>query len=189
MSVSAVQPAPELFKAFGEDGIEYSVRPFRWTFDRAEQYFREFVKYHIFTDDVPKTIEAFLATMGNSIWFEMVNEATEEGVAFMYLTDFQPSLTEKRFLSATFHAVTWDAKAAPRRGIAQRFIQEMFTRFKLHRMQAAVPLNKGGAIRTLHKMGFKDEGVMRQSVRYGGKWFDVLLLSILEHEVSNGNGS
>jgi RimJ/RimL family protein N-acetyltransferase len=152
----------------------------------VERYLQEFVRFHIFTDDVPKTVEAFLTTLNGSLWFEMVPQGTDENVGFMYLTDFIPSLTEKRFLSATFHAVTWDAKAAPRRQLARQFIREMFRRFHLHRLQAAVPLNRGGAIRTLKKIGFKDEGIMRDAVRYNGTWYGVLLLSILEQEVSNG---
>jgi RimJ/RimL family protein N-acetyltransferase len=168
----------------GEDDVEYIIRPFKWTLEAVEKYLQEFVRFNIFTDDVPHTSDGFLATMGGAtLWFEMVKAETEENVAFLYLTDFIPSLTEKRFISATFHAVTWDAKAAPRRELVRRFLKEMFRRFKLHRIQAAVPLSRGGAIRTLHRLGFQDEGVMREPVRYGGSWYGVLLMSILENEV------
>lgn len=191
MSTLAVQQAPELFRGTGKDGIEYAVRPFRWSLEMAEKYFQKFMQYRIFTDDVPPTVDGFLNTMvgSHSLWFEMVNVETDENVAFLYLTDFVPSLSEKRFISATFHAVTWDARAAPRLELAKRFIKEVFRQFGFHRLQAAVPLNKGGAIRTLHRLGFQDEGVMREPIRYQGQWFGILLMSILEGEVLHGYGS
>lgn len=191
--MSAVAPplAPELFHGVGGDEVTYAVRPFQWTLEKAEKYYKEFERYRIFSDDVPHNVDGFLATMMGSscLWFEMVNMETEENVGFMYLTDFVPSLTEKRFLSATFHAVTWDAKGGPRIGLAKQFIKEMFKQLGLHRLQAAVPLTKGGAMRMLRRLGFKDEGVMREPIRYGGNWVSILLLSILETEVLDGTGT
>lgn len=191
MLAVADQLAPELLRGRGDDGVEYIIRPFHWNLEKVDQYLERFIRFNIFTDNIPKTEQGFIATMvgSQSIWFEMVKAETEENVAFLYLSDFVTSLTEKRFISATFHAVTWDAKAAPRRELARQFLACMFRQFKLHRIQAAVPLNRAGAIRTLKRMGFQEEGVMREAVRYYGQWFDVLLMSILEGEVSNGRAA
>lgn len=191
MSPVAAQSAPELLRGVGEDGVEYVIRPFRWTLEAAERYVKEFIRYKIFADDVPHTVDGFLTTMvgSHALWFEMVVAATGENVGFMYLTDLIPSLTEKRFVSATFHAVTWDAKAAPRLELVRRFITGIFKLLGLHRLQSVVPLSKGGAIRVLHRLGFKDEGIIREPIRYGGVWYGVLLLSILESEANNGNGA
>lgn len=186
MSSLAVRSAPEIFRCVGMDGIEYVVRPYQWSLERMEKYFKEFERFKIFTDDVPKTVEGFMATMMGSLWFECVNSLTDENVGFMYLMDFMPSQTEKRFLSATFHAITWDAKAAPRLQVGKDFIRWAFHQFKLHRLMVLVPLTKGGAIRMIRRLGFKDEGVMREAMRYGGIWVGILILSMLEGEVQSG---
>lgn len=185
------QSQPELFRGTGLDNQEYRVIPFEWTLEKAERYCKEFTKHKIFSDDVPRDLDSFLTTMlsSNSLWFEVVGQ-DGENYGFMYLTEFIPSLTEKRFISATFHAVTWDGKAAPRIEIAKEFIRRMFRTFRLHRLAAVIPLPKGGAIRMVKRMGFKEEGVIREAMRYGGQWVNHLLLSVLESEVGeSGTGS
>src|SRR6267378_2440407 len=189
MSHPAVAQPLEFLRETGEDGVEYIIRPFRWSLEAAEHYYRRFKDYHIFSDDIPDTPESFIAYVGlaGTLWFEGVRADTGENVGFVYLTDMQPSWKEKRFLSAFFHAVTWDAKAAHRRAVAKAFIRQAFKVFKLHRLQAAVPAKYGGAIRTLKKLGFTDEGRLIKARKYNGIWFDVILLAMVEGEV-NGNG-
>lgn len=186
MSHPVVAPPLEFLRETGEDGIQYIIRPFEWSLDAAEMYYRRFQGYHIFSDDIPKTPESFIAYVGlaGTLWFEGVRADTEENVGFVYLTDMQPSWTDKRFLSAFFHAVTWDAKAAWRQAVAKAFIRRVFKVFGLHRLQAAVPMKYGGAMRTLKKLGFVEEGRLVKARKYDGVWFDVLLLSIVEDELN-----
>lgn len=178
----------ELLRVAGQDGIEYIIRPFEWNLAKVEEYYHRFEKYHIFSDDIPRSPEGFLAYVSSAgtIWFEVIKNENQENVGLMYLTDLRPSWVERRFIDAFFHAVTWDAKAAPRLPVAREFIKMVFKLFGLHKLQSAVPLKYGGAIRTLKRLGFKEEGTLREARRYNGVWFGVLLLSILEHEVSNG---
>lgn len=178
----------ELLRATGSDGVEYKIRPFEWNLTKVEDYYRRFEKYHIFSDDIPKSPESFMAYVGlaGTIWFEAIRCSDGENVGLLYLTDLRPSWVEKRYISAFFHAITWDAKAAKRLPVARAFIKAVFALFGLHRLESAVPLKYGGAIRTLKRLGFKEEGVLREARKYDGKWFGVLMLSILDHEVSNG---
>lgn len=190
-SVAEINLNQEFLRAIGSDGIEYTIRPFEWNLARVEEYYHKFEKYHIFSDDIPKDPEAFLVYIGSAgtLWFEAVRCSDEVSVGLMYLTDLRPSWTERRYISAFFHAITWDAKAAKRLPVAKAFIKTVFRIFGLHRLESAVPLKYGGAIRTLKRLGFKEEGTIREGRRYNGVWFNVLLLSILEHEVSdNGAG-
>ena len=182
----AVSSQLEWFRETGADGVEYVVRPFEWTLTEAEKYSETFAKFRIFVDDVAKDLNGFLASMmgSRSLWFEVAEAVTGEHVGFIYLTDLVPSGTERRMVSATFHATVWDANATSRLGVAKRFIRELFRSLRLHRLVAIVPLNKGGAIRVMKRLGFKQEGVLRQVVRYNGAWYSALLLSVLEDEVS-----
>ena len=52
----------------------------------------------------------------------------------------------------------------------------------LHRIQLGVaPFNPAG-IRAYEKAGFVEEGRHRESVLHDGRWYDEVLMSILDHE-------
>jgi hypothetical protein len=52
----------------------------------------------------------------------------------------------------------------------------------LHRIQLSVaPFNPAG-IRAYAKAGFVEEGRHRESVLHDGRWYDEVLMSILDHE-------
>jgi RimJ/RimL family protein N-acetyltransferase len=57
-----------------------------------------------------------------------------------------------------------------------------FREMGLHRVQLGVaPFNQAG-IRAYEKAGFVEEGRHRQSVLHDGRWYDEVLMSILDHE-------
>jgi RimJ/RimL family protein N-acetyltransferase len=57
-----------------------------------------------------------------------------------------------------------------------------FRELGLHRIQLSVaPFNPAG-IRAYEKAGFVEEGRRRESVWHDGRWYDEVLMSVLEHE-------
>jgi len=57
-----------------------------------------------------------------------------------------------------------------------------FREMGLHRIQLSVaPFNPAG-IRAYEKAGFVEEGRHRESVLHDGRWYDEVLMSILDHE-------
>jgi len=57
-----------------------------------------------------------------------------------------------------------------------------FRELGLHRIQLGVaPFNPAG-IRAYEKAGFVEEGRYRESVLHDGRWYDEVLMSILDHE-------
>jgi RimJ/RimL family protein N-acetyltransferase len=57
-----------------------------------------------------------------------------------------------------------------------------FREMGLHRIQLMVaPYNQAG-IRAYQKAGFVEEGRYRQAVLHDGRWYDEVLMSILDHE-------
>jgi RimJ/RimL family protein N-acetyltransferase len=57
-----------------------------------------------------------------------------------------------------------------------------FREMGLHRIQLSVaPFNPAG-IRAYEKAGFVEEGRRRESVLHDGRWYDEVLMSILDHE-------
>ena len=57
-----------------------------------------------------------------------------------------------------------------------------FREMGLHRIQLTVaPFNPAG-IRAYEKAGFVEEGRLRESVLHDGRWYDEVLMSVLDHE-------
>jgi RimJ/RimL family protein N-acetyltransferase len=57
-----------------------------------------------------------------------------------------------------------------------------FRELGLHRIQLGVaPFNPAG-IRAYEKAGFVEEGRLRESVLHDGRWYDEVLMSVLDHE-------
>jgi RimJ/RimL family protein N-acetyltransferase len=57
-----------------------------------------------------------------------------------------------------------------------------FRELGLHRIQLGVaPFNPAG-IRAYEKAGFAEEGRRREAVWHDGRWYDEVLMSVLEHE-------
>ena len=57
-----------------------------------------------------------------------------------------------------------------------------FREMGLHRIQLGVaPFNPAG-IRAYEKAGFVEEGRLRESVLHDGRWYDEVLMSVLDHE-------
>jgi RimJ/RimL family protein N-acetyltransferase len=57
-----------------------------------------------------------------------------------------------------------------------------FRELGLHRMQLGVAAFNLAGIRAYQKAGFTEEGRHRESVLHDGRWYDSVLMSILDHE-------
>jgi RimJ/RimL family protein N-acetyltransferase len=59
-----------------------------------------------------------------------------------------------------------------------------FGTMRLHRIQLWVADANRAAIRVYEKAGFVEEGRARDTIRQGGEWHDMVLMSLLEGELS-----
>jgi RimJ/RimL family protein N-acetyltransferase len=173
----------ELVQATGADGREYSVRSINWDLEKVQRYWEQISKFPIFSDDMEKSPQGFLKFVLNAgaLWFELYDLLDEKAIGLMYLTDMTQSSTGK-LIEATWHAMVWDAKAGLRRPVFRAAIRAIFAQLGFHRLRAEIPLHFGGVIRQAKKIGFKEEGRLRESRQYNGIWFDALLLSVLGKE-------
>jgi len=176
-------PPIEVVRMKGEDGVEYSVRAMPLTLERIREAWEGFSQFEVFSDDGPQDLAAFtryvIETRG--MWFEAIGDG--KSVGLIYISNMVQSYNHDEMISAMIHAVVWDAKAAPRRVVMEEFFRRLFPLLKLHRLEGQIPAHHAGAIRTLKKLGFSEEGRKREAARYKGSWFDVIVLSLLESEV------
>jgi Acetyltransferases, including N-acetylases of ribosomal proteins len=159
-----------------------------WNLSKLEQAWAKWQRTGILSDDVPHTFNGFstFVTLNGSVWFELVEVESDKQIGLIYLNDFVRSLTYGRFNQATFHAVIWDPLVSRHVDLGKKFLQLIFSSFKLHRLQAEIPLRFKGAIKVTKSLGFSQEGTLRRARLYKGQWYNVLVLGLLEDEVDNG---
>jgi RimJ/RimL family protein N-acetyltransferase len=63
-----------------------------------------------------------------------------------------------------------------------------FERLGMHRISLEVFSFNPRARRVYEKAGFRAEGVLRESLRYGGQWIDATVMSILASEWAEHHG-
>ena len=61
-------------------------------------------------------------------------------------------------------------------------LQHGFEKMELNRIEAIVYPENTASLRLLERLGFQQEGLLRQSFRQGDKYYDHLLLSLLQDE-------
>ena len=64
----------------------------------------------------------------------------------------------------------------------QSALQHGFEKMDLNRIEAIVYPENTASLRLLERLGFQEEGVLRQSYRQGNRYYDHLLLSLLKDE-------
>lgn len=65
---------------------------------------------------------------------------------------------------------------------AKAVISYAFTHMQLHRIEATVTPTNVGSLKVLKKIGFQKEGVLRQQKLLHGKFYDAVMLSLLQSE-------
>ena len=185
MSTSSAVVQSELVASTGLDGHEYVVRQINLNLADLYEMSEKFARHEIFSDDFPVTKDSFARYVisSGSLWYEIYDLTKDEQVGVIYLTQLLPSEVRNILVGAEFHAELWDSNAKDRIPIGKAAIAALIRLFKIHRLYAQVPMKHGGAIRNLLKLGFIDEGRMRQARAYKGEWYDTMILSILESEV------
>jgi RimJ/RimL family protein N-acetyltransferase len=61
-------------------------------------------------------------------------------------------------------------------------VEYAFREMGLHRVQLVVAPFNGAGIRAYEKAGFVEEGRHREAVWHDGRWYDEVLMSVLDHE-------
>lgn len=186
LTTGVAELLPELCRMTnGADGKEYVVQLCVWSADKLEEYYKRSAKFNIVPDELTNTLEGYAAFVlsGQAVFYEIVCLEDRDVVGLMYVTDLTKDYSTGRFSSGNWHCELWDAKAYLRKEILVAAIRGLFDCFGLHRMGCEIPTKFGGAIRVARGLGFKIEGRKREAAKFGGAWFDVMLLSLLKQEL------
>lgn len=127
--------------------------------------------------DVPRdNVMAFTEqlTLRQDSWFV---EAGELGL--FYFTNIVPRL------DATFNMIFWDKRlTGDRREVAKLAISAAFSLFALRRISSVVVESNIPLRKTLQKIGFMPEGIIRQSKRIGDVYHDAHTYGLLSEEIT-----
>ncbi|WP_107942072.1 GNAT family N-acetyltransferase [Metasolibacillus fluoroglycofenilyticus] len=93
--------------------------------------------------------------------------------------------------SAIFHIMIGDANVRGK-GLGHfattKILLHAFTNMNIHRIELSVLTNNIPAIQLYEKVGFKKEGISRESIYKDGQFVDVQIMSILKYEFLNSQG-
>lgn len=94
--------------------------------------------------------------------------------------------------SSIFHIIIGDSNVRDK-GLGyfatSKILLHAFKNMNLHRIELSVLTNNIPAIKLYEKVGFKKEGISRQSVYKEGQFVDVQIMSILKNEFLNSQGA
>lgn len=86
-------------------------------------------------------------------------------------------------LDAIVHLTFFDRRLKGREKVLTDIMHEVMTKFQLRRLTAAVPCNRRIMIRYLRRLGFREEGVMRDAYLTEGRYLDMVLFGLLKEEL------
>lgn len=169
---------------YGTDGEVYRIEPLHWTVDKVREVWDRTKDKGIFNDEMAESPENFLSYVlqSGAVWFELMQG--DQSIGLMYLTNLEAG-TRNDVVQAYWHALVWEPKKAsicvP---VFRKAIMELFDSLRLQKLYAEVPIRFRATIKVATKIGFVQEGRLRECRNHRGIWFDAVLLGLLKHEVA-----
>jgi len=164
------------------DGTQMrSVRLCKLTPEKLKYLHEKLSQFEVmFNEHVQGDMESFIKTFLTFEGFDiqptgLIWEVDDVGI--LYLTEIRPAY------EAQAHFSFWDRKFFGRENLIRKMMRYVFDEFGFHRIVVEVPLYAKPTLFAIERIGFVQEGRKREAVKYRGKWFDMNLYSILEHEV------
>ena len=102
---------------------------------------------------------------------------TDDGGGILTLSNMKPGLR------AEAHLTFWDHKLSPRIELIRECLVWAFLSFDLYRIEVFIPALGHALRRVLKKIGFREEGILKNRSWYEGQLIDTVLLAILREEI------
>lgn len=160
------------------------VRLEQLSFDRIKFLWDKLKEFDVlFNDFVREDFEAFVNRF--IVEVDGVPEPTGifwsvDDVGLIYLNELRP------LESAQAHFLFWDRRFKGREKLCQELLAYAFEKYKFQVIYVQVPLYAPRTISAVEKLGFFQEGRLRNRSLYKDEWFDLYVYSILPDEVEPG---
>lgn len=133
----------------------------------------------LFSDETKGKFKPFFYTLVNpaATWFEVRRRGDDTPRGLVYFTQIIPHF------DAQGHFTFWDKIAGGREPFILFLVEWIMDRYSLHRISAQVPPYQAGVIRFIKRLGFEQEGEIREAVNYKGRKFPLILFGMTKDEV------
>ena len=116
-----------------------------------------------------------------AFWENMLKDAivleTDDGGGILTLSSLKPGLR------AEAHFTFWDHRLSPRVELIRSCLVWAFLNFDLYRIEVFIPAMGHTLRRVLKKIGFKEEGTLRNRSWYKGQLIDAIILAVLREDI------
>lgn len=146
----------------------------KWLWDEMQKY------PTLFSDLTRGNVEVYKALIQNpySYWLEVLSE-DDQTLGILYVTDLY------RMIDANVHLIFFDRRAVEKTELVKDMLRLVFDKFpSLHRITAVVPSIYHATIRLAKRVGFKQEGIKRQSQLIRHEWCDEFILGLLAGDLN-----
>lgn len=177
----------EMQPSISDDYVDYivivdnlGVKEMVFTPEKITWLWQEMSKYRtLFNDYTRGSHENYISliTLPDSYWMEVIDIQKRIPVGIMYLTDLS------RVIDPQAHILFFDRQLSNKAPICREILRHVVAKFAFHRLTAVIPEIYHATIRLALRLGFKREGITRESQYIGGKWVNEVILGILADEV------
>lgn len=145
---------------------------------KVEWLWREHQKYpSLFSDLTRGNLDNFIAAMyaPNTFWTELYEGDTLIGL--LYLVNMH------QVIDCDCHVLFFDRKTKDKIALCREALRWVFKEFRFHRVSAQVPEIYHATLRLVKGIGFKQEGLRRETLLIGGKWVGEIQFGLLSSEM------
>jgi len=165
----------ETFMVSSEDGREYVVYPFEGTVANVDFLWEQIKKHKVmFNDHGEPNKETFLQFVFSPRTVIMCVDR----VGIVYYTNVTPGYY------ADGHFFFWDKVLRGRQKVILSTTAWLMQMFSLHRINVQIPRYAFSALRRVYRMGLRLEGMIRDGIKFNGRWADLFIFGILEDEMT-----
>lgn len=159
--------------------LPWGARPMVMTQEKVRWLWAEMNKFRaLFSDLTIGSIDNFtnLITLPDSYWLDVINIETKKSVGVVYLLNVTSN--------PEVHIMFFDRVFKDKLELSKTLMRFLFATFMFHRITAVTPVIYRNTILFAKKLGFREEGIRRESILVGGRWLDEVMLGILDSEVA-----
>lgn len=162
-----------------EDGQEYIINPFESTSEKLKDLWNKAGRYSFLFSELTEGDEEYFYRVIMShgvVIFSIFLDGEEIGI--VYADKIKPGW------SARGHYFFWDHIQTGRQRIIIWLMKWLMEAFSLQRVDIEIMQFAYAALRRMHKMGIKLEGIRRRSFLFKGKWIDMMLFGVFRDEIT-----
>lgn len=154
---------------------------------RNDEYLRKFLGGNVFfvsSEREKKFVESKIFNDEKDIYFAICDRSNNEMIGYCSISNI-----DLRNLTAEWSGTLIGKKECLGKGYgeesAKLMLRFLFEQYPIHKCYTSCLQEHPATIKLFEKLGFKQEGILRDNIYKNGKFKNVVLYSILREEINN----